>query len=121
MSMQWSSSHALEDATGHRRPSQPVIVEFWRHFRPDRLFGGSRLEGHALFVVVKKIRDFWCGRTVRPHELPFFVDSRPPKHELWVHHCIRLLGPTDVHNGESSGNSAHDDREWAGLVTGDRA
>ena len=39
---------------------------------------------HSLFVVVKEVRHFWCGRTVCPYELAFFVLSRPAKHKhLW--------------------------------------
>jgi hypothetical protein len=41
-------------------------------------------ERHALFVIVKEVRHFGCGSTVCPHELVFFVLSRPTKHQhLW--------------------------------------
>ena len=48
-------------------------------------------EAHSLFVVVKEIRNFRCGRMVRAHDLVFFVVSRPAKHEhMWNDDAGRL-------------------------------
>ena len=42
-------------------------------------------EGHSLFVIVKEIRDFWCGRTMCPQEFAFFIPSRPAKDQRLGH------------------------------------
>ena len=38
-------------------------------------------EGHPFLIIVKEVRDFRGGRAVSAHELVFFVQSRPSKHQ----------------------------------------
>src|SRR5262245_5533754 len=61
----------------------------------------------------------WASSTNRNRAIDRLCRRSAAEARAVCHHPIELLGPTDVANGESPGDSADDDREWAGLVTGD--